>query len=46
MREQIRKAIRSGADNQNCDASASQILLVLDSPVHRKEDLKALLFGK
>jgi hypothetical protein len=44
--QQIIEPIRSGADNQNRDGVASQVLLVLESPIYCEEEIKASGFGE
>jgi hypothetical protein len=46
VRQQILKAVRSGADNQNRDTAAGQILLVLEALIHRQKQIKADGFGQ
>jgi len=45
VRQQILQAIRSGADNQDRDTAAGQILLVLEALINRQKQIKAGVFG-
>src|ERR1017187_5202548 len=46
MRQKIHETVRLGTDNENRNAPTDEILLVLDTFVHREEKVKARAFGQ